>query len=132
MCTPDVIEDGSLLYTQVFDAKPIRKKPPHVKAIVPKQTMGAKMYLNAKKGMTKEYLQRAAMCDAKADTPTYQYDPLRVDGIKSFRVYSAGGAFVISVMGKDQRAGKEIWQRAKALTTEVDTAGAKREVSTHL
>ena len=125
MCTPEVIEDGSVLYAQVFDAKPIRKKPPHIKALLPKQTLGAKMYLNAEKGMTREYLQRAAVCHMKADTHAYELDPLRVDGIKSLRVYPAGGAFVLSVTGKNQKVGKEIWRRAETLTTQVDSFSAE-------
>ena len=124
MCTPDVTEDGSLLYAQVYDAKPIRKKIPYVKAILPKQTMGAKMYLHAEKGLTSEYLERAALCHMNAvDTPAYANDPLRVDGrIKSLRVYSAGGSFVLSLTARDHKTGKEIWNRAQALTTEVDVS----------
>ena len=131
MCTSEVTEDGSVLYAQVFDAKPIRKKPPHIKALLPKQTVGAKVYLRAAKGMTKEYLRRAAMCHMKADTPAYEHDPLRVDGIRSLRVYPAGGAFVISITGKDQKVGKEIWRRAEILTTQIDAA-AERERSAGL
>lgn len=126
MCTPEVTADGGVLYAQVFDAKPIRKKPPHIKALLPKRTLGAKMYLNAEKGMTKEYLRRAAVCHMKADTPAYEHDPLRVDGIKSLRVYPAGGAFVLSVSAADQKTGKEIWRRAETLTTEIDSATAER------
>lgn len=129
MCTPEVTEDGSVLYAQVFDAKPVRKKPPHIKALLPKQTLGAKLYLNAEKGMTKAYLQRAAMCHAKADTRAYEHDPLRVDGIESLRVYPAGGAFVIKVTANDQKTGKEIWQRAQTLTTEVDSLSVEQRES---
>ena len=132
MCTPDVIADGGLLYAQVFDAKPIRKKPPHIKALIPKQTLGAKMYLNAEKGVTKEYLHRAAMCHMIADTPAYEHDPLRVEGTKSLRVYPAGGAFVISLTAKNQKTGKKIWQRAETLITEVDSATAEHRESTDL
>ena len=132
MCTSEVTEDGAVLYAQVFDAKPIRKKPPHIKALLPKQTVGAKIYLPAEKGMTRQYLRRAAMCHMKADTPAYAHDPLRVDGIKSLRVYPAGGAFVISITGKNQKVGKEIWRRAEILTTEIDSATAERQQSTGL
>ena len=132
MCTPEVTADGSVLYAQVYDAKPIRQKPPHIKALLPKRTLGAKMYLYAQKGMTKEYLQRAAMCHMSGDTPAYEQDPLRVDGIKSLRVYPSGGAFVISVSAKDQKTGKEIWKRAETLTTQIDSAAADRKASTDL
>ncbi len=132
-CTPDVTADGGLLYAQVFDAKPIRKSPSHVKAILPKQIVGAKMYLPAQKGMTKAYLHRAAICHMNADTPAYEHDPLRVEGrIKSLQVYPAGGAFVISLKAHDRATGKEIWRRAEILTTEVDNAVAEHESTTDL
>lgn len=128
-CTPEVVSDGGTLYALVFDAKPIRKANPRVKALLPKRTVGAKMYLAAEKGMTSEYLHRAAICHMNANTRSYEHDPLRVDGIKSLRVYPAGGAFVISLTGKDPAAGKEIWQRAEILTTEVDTAAEDSKVT---
>lgn len=126
-CTPEVAADGSILYAQVFDAKPIHDTPRHVKAILPKRTVGAKMYLHAGKGMTKEYLHRAAVCHMNAvDISSYKHDPLRVDGkIKSLRVYPAGGAFVIALTAQDSATGKEIWNRAKALTTEIDSVATK-------
>jgi len=132
MCNADVTADGGLLYAQIYEAEPIKKKPPRVKAILPKQILGAKMYLNAEKGVTKEYLHRAAMCHMKANTPAYEHDPLRVDGIKSLQVYPAGGAFIIALTGEDRSAGKQIWERAETLTTEVDSATAKRKASKKL
>lgn len=122
-CTPQVQEDGSMLYAQVYDAKPIKKSPERVKAILPKWVAGAKMYIYAQKGMTSEYLNRAAICHAKASkTSSYANDPLRVDGkIDDIRVYSAGGAFVISVTSENKATGREIWERADALTREVDS-----------
>jgi hypothetical protein len=122
-CTPEVELDGSEIYGQVFDAKPIRKNPLHAKAIVPKPTLGAKLYVRAQKGVTSSYLQRAAVCHSVSrTTPSYVNDPLRVDGkIKSIRVQQSGGAFVVSVLGENRATGMQIWQRAKALTSEVDT-----------
>lgn len=131
-CTPEVLEDGSVLYAQVFAAKPVRKKPPHIKALLPKQTLGAKLYLHADKGMTKQYLRRAAACHMKADTPAYEHDPLRVEGTTSLWVYQAGGGFVIKLTGKDQKVGKEIWRRAQTVTTEVDSGTADKKDSTDL
>ena len=128
-CTPEVLEDGSLIYAQVYEAKPIKKKPPHIKAILPKLTMGAKMYVYAEKGMTSEYLRRAALCHAASNAPpAHSLDPLRVDGeIRSIRVLSAGSAFVISVLGDDRATGRAIWERAKAVASEVDADYAKRQ-----
>ena len=123
-CSPEVVSDGGTLYALVYDAKPIRKADPRVKAILPKRTVGAKMYLNAQKGMSSEYLHRAAVCHMNANTRAYEHDPLRVEGIESLRVYPAGGSFVISLTGKDSASGREIWQRAEILTTEIDTAAA--------
>lgn len=126
-CTPEVVEDGSLLYAQVYDAKPIKNRPDK-KRVVPKWIAGAKMYVPAEKGMTREYLNRAAICHAKAsEAPSYANDPLRVDGrIDGIRVYPAGGAFVIAVTSEDKATGREIWKRADALTREVDADLAKR------
>ena len=127
-CTSQVLEDGSLIYAQVFKAKPIRKGPAHIKALLPKRTMGAKMYMYAEKGMTKEYLQRAAACHATSKTtPAYVHDPLRVDGkIRSIRVHGSGGSFVLLVTAEDRTTGEAIWERARALTREVDADLAKR------
>jgi hypothetical protein len=128
-CTPEVVRDGSLIYTQVVDAKPIKKSPPHVKALLPKRTMGAKMYLHAKEGVTQEYLHRAALCHAASDAPpAFQGDPLRVDGeIDKIRVYSGAGKFVIAVTGKNSGVGRDIWERARALTEDVDNELAQNE-----
>lgn len=130
-CTHQVLEDGSMLYAQVYDAEPIKKSPKRVKAILPKWVAGAKMYIHAEKGMTREYLNRAAICHAKASkAPSYANDPLRVDGkIDAVRVYPAGGAFVIAVTSEDKATGREIWKRADALTREVDADMAKRKDS---
>jgi hypothetical protein len=128
-CTPELQEDGSMIYALVHDAKPIKKRP-NKKALLPKWIAGAKMYVTAEKGMTREYLHRAALCHASAtDIPEYVHDPLRVDGeIKSIRVYSAGPSFVISVTSDEKATGREIWKRAEALTTEVDSL-VKNEAS---
>jgi outer membrane protein assembly factor BamB len=89
--------------------------------------MGAKLYVRAEKGMTPGYLQRAAVCHAiSRETPSYVHDPLRVDGkIESIRVYGNGGSFVIAVTADNRGTGSEIWERAKALTTEVDISEAE-------
>ena len=128
-CTPEVVEDGSLIYAQVFNAKPIKRGPAHIKALLPRHTIGAKMYLYAEKGVTKEYLRRAATCHAGSkSTPAYAQDPLRVDGkIKSIRVFGSGGSFVLSVTGDDRATGEAIWKRAKALATEIDVDLVRRE-----
>jgi hypothetical protein len=128
-CTPDVLDDGSVIHGQVYDAKPIEKKPARIKAMLPKRTMGAKLYVRAEKGVTPAYLQRAAECHAKSrTTPSYQHDPLRVDGnIESIRVYSAGGSFVLSVVADNPGTGREIWERAKALASEIDSGLVKAE-----
>ena len=128
-CTPDVLDDGGIIHGQVYDAKPIEQKPARVKALLPKRTMGAKLYVRAEKGVTPAYLQRAAECHAKSRTsPSYQHDPLRVDGnIQSIRAYSAGGSLVLSVIADNPGTGREIWERAKALASEIDAGFAKTE-----
>lgn len=131
-CTSDVERDGSLLYAQVASAKPIKKGPaPPVRSLLPKRTMGAKMYLPASKGMTGEYLQRAAVCHARSSTPpVFHGDPLRVEGpIDKIRVVPAGGSFVLSVTAKDSKTGREIWQRAEALMVDVDADRASKDKS---
>jgi hypothetical protein len=121
-CDSEAVEDGSLIYTQVFDAKPIKKKPPHVKALLPKRTMGAKLYVKPQKGVTREYLHHAALCHAASDRPpAFRGDPLRVDGdVRAIRVYPAGPSLVVSILADDPATGREIWERARALTVDVD------------
>ena len=123
------------MYAQVYDARPIKKSNPRVKAILPKRVVGAKMYLYAEKGVTAGYLQRAALCHANATEPEYEYesDPLRVEGdIKSLRVYSLGNSFVIAVTSKDNATGREIWRRAQTVAQETDSASAERQVATDM
>jgi hypothetical protein len=126
-CGSEAVEDGSLIYTQVFDAKPIKQKPPHVKALLPKRTMGAKLYLKPQKGVTSEYLHHAALCYAASDAPpVFRGDPLRVDGdVRTIRVYPAGPSVVVSILADDPATGREIWERARALTVDVDADLAK-------
>ena len=130
-CDAEAVEDGSLIYTQVFDAKPIEKKPQHVKALLPKRTMGAKLYVRPQKGVTSEYLHHAALCHAASETPPmFRGDPLRVDGdIRAIRVHSAGPSLVLSILADDPATGREIWKRARALTVDVDADLAKTTTS---
>ena len=120
-CDSEAVQDGSLIYTQVIDAKPIKKGPEHVKALLPKRTMGAKLYVRPQKGVTKEYLHHAALCHAGSDMPpVFRGDPLRVDDIQAIRVQSAGPSLVLSILADDPATGREIWKRARALTVDVD------------
>lgn len=127
-CDPETTEAGSLIYTQVVDAKPIEKGPEYGKALLPKRTMGAKLYVKPSRGMTEEYLQLAALCHAASDAPPlFQGDPLRVDGkLEAIRVHSGGSTHVLSIIAEEPATGREVWKRAQALTTDVDADVAKR------
>ena len=127
LCTPEVREHGNLIHMRVVNAKPIKERPKHIKAILPKRIMGAKIYVQADKALTKEYLQRAALCHAASDAPPLlRRDPLRVDGkIEAIHVYSGGDVFVLSVVAQDPQTGRQIWERARALTMGIDNEVAE-------
>jgi hypothetical protein len=106
----DLYADGHVqrvepLYRQQFVAR----------AIQPRYVAGAKLYVPAEQGWSQPYLERVLSCHAASQATLHPNDPLRVDNIASIDVATAGAHFVVTVAGADRTAGKEIWQRARAL-----------------
>ena len=100
------------------DATPIRRKAAPGKALLPERTVGAEIHLRAQEGVTREYLQRALACHAATGDAAHPSDPLKpasgnVDGLA---VRSTGSGFAVSVTSDAPEAGREIWQRARAIS----------------
>ncbi|MGB5808931.1 MAG: hypothetical protein WBG86_00300 [Polyangiales bacterium] len=113
-CTEQATRDGLGIYARVIDAKPVREDPP-LKAVVPKRTVGVKLYVVPDKGVTAAYLEHAARCYAGSSRlPSIPSDPLRPPGgISSVRVDRSGSAFVVTIMGSNSAIGAEIWSSAQ-------------------
>lgn len=101
----------------VHAAKPIERKQFIARAIQPKHTVGAKLYVHAPEGVTKEYMERALTCHATGGASAHPNDPLHpsVGSVVDVDVTSAGSSFAVHVVGDGPQAGKEIWSRARAL-----------------
>jgi len=100
---------------QVTHVAPFHRQEFVARAIQPRYLAGAKLYVPAQQGFSEPYLERVLSCHAAAKTTVHPNDPLRADNIRSIDVTTAGSQFVVTIQGSDRRAGKEIWQRAKAL-----------------
>lgn len=101
----------------VHTAKPIEQKQFIARAIQPKHTIGAKLYVHAPAGVTKEYMERTLTCHATGGTSAHPNDPLHPSAgrVVAVDVTSAGASFAVHVIGDGPQAGQEIWLRARAL-----------------
>jgi hypothetical protein len=108
---------------QVDRVEPLYRQEFVARAIQPSYVSGAKLYVPAKQGWSAPYLDRVLSCHASSGASVHPNDPLRVDNVRDLHVGSAGQHFVVTIAGADRAAGKEIWQRARALqdgSTQVD------------
>ncbi len=114
----------------IYDVKPITRRSffSHEE-----ETVGAKLYVHAPPGVTKEYLERQLSCHAIAGEPKHPHDPFSpAQGkVTEVDVYSAGGGFAIHIIGEEDN-GDEILARAKSIraslsqTSQVSTAADER------
>lgn len=81
--------------------------------------IGAKLFVPAEAGASEAYLERALSCHAASASAAHPNDPLRVDGVRSVAVRSAGQRYEIAITGVDKRAGEAILQRAQGLQSHV-------------
>ena len=111
--------DAANLYEpgRVTRVEPLVKKEFLARAIQREYTAGAKLYVPAQRGLTQPYLERALVCHTASHAALHPNDPLRVHNLKSVSVATSGHSFVVTIAGADKAAGKEIWQRASALTS---------------
>jgi hypothetical protein len=115
---PESDRDAANLYEpgRVTRVEPLVKKEFLARAIQREYTAGARLYLPAQRGMTQPYLERALVCHTASQAALHPNDPLRVQNLKSVSVATSGHSFVVTIAGADKAAGKEIWQRASAIT----------------
>jgi len=84
------------------------------RAIQPQRTIGADLYVRAEPGLTSEYLERSLSCRAQQNAVDDVLHPST--GVARVSVSSADAGFQVRVLGSTPEAGREIWQRAEALT----------------
>lgn len=82
------------------------------------RTAGARVFVPATEGLTKEYVYRAASCQAAqhAVASGQSLDPLAVPGVE-IRVSSARNGFLVDVTGEDATTGREVLRRVKNVTS---------------
>ncbi|MET0340991.1 MAG: hypothetical protein ABW252_08310 [Polyangiales bacterium] len=101
--------------SNVERVEPIYRTEHIARAVQPRYISGARIYVPAQQGQTQAYLERVLSCHAAAKSDGHPNDPLRVANVRDIDVETRGARFVIDVQGADRTAGKEIWQRARAL-----------------
>jgi len=77
--------------------------------------IGAYLYLPAEPGMNQAYLERALSCRATSRAAGHPNDPLHVPGVVDVDVAAAGPNVRVSILGADRKAGKAIFESARAL-----------------
>lgn len=85
------------------------------RAIQPTYVSGANVYVSAQPGLHEAYVERALSCHAATGSAEDPRDPLIARGVVDVDVSSAGTMLRIAIRGADRAAGKDIWQRARAL-----------------
>jgi hypothetical protein len=82
------------------------------------RTAGARVFVPASQGLTKEYVHRAASCQAAQHAAAAQQstDPLAVPGVQ-IRVTSAQNGYLVDLIGDDAATGKELLRRVRSATS---------------
>jgi hypothetical protein len=100
---------------QIARVEPLHRQRFVARAVQPKYVAGARLYVPAQQGFSAPYLDRVLSCHAAASTSAHANDPLRAPNIESIAVVPSGQHFVVTIAGRDQAAGREIYQRARSL-----------------
>lgn len=114
---PDAERQALALYEpgNVERVEPIYRTEHIARAVQPRYVSGARLYVPAQQGQTQAYLERVLSCHAAGKGSAHPNDPLTVANVRDIDVATRGARFVIEVEGANRTAGKEIWQRARAL-----------------
>lgn len=102
----------------IYDARPIEERVFRARALTPKETMGASLYVKAEPGLTSPYLERVMACHVASGQAAHPNDPLfpQSGKIAKLEVREAKHGFAIDVRADQVNVGREIWQRAESLT----------------
>lgn len=113
----DVSAQVTDLYANnVTSVKAVRETQFLARAIQPKYTAGAELYVLGAQGLNEAYLDRLMSCHASASAASaHPNDPLRVKGVERIDVDAAGSHYRVRITSSDRSAGKAIWQRAQQL-----------------
>lgn len=95
----------------------VSEKDFRARAIQPRRTVGADLYVAAEEGVSAEYLERVLSCHAQSGQALHTADPFHaLSGEVQVRVSSAPAGYRIRVTGSTPEAGREIWNKASSLT----------------
>lgn len=102
---------------RVAAVSPVRETEFRARALQPKRTVGADLYVHAEQGVTAEYVERVLSCHASSGTALHANDPLHpASGEVAVSVRSSKGGFAVRAVGSTAEAGREIWERAESFT----------------
>lgn len=113
----DVEQQVAQLYApgNVERVEPLYRTEVLARAIQPRYVSGARMYVPAQQGMTQGYLERVLSCHAASSASSHPNDPMHAAAVRDVDVEARGQRFVIDIHGEGRSAGKQIFERARAL-----------------
>lgn len=128
----DGLVDNFYAPGSVYAAEPIKQRMFHARALQPTRTVGAKLYVRAQPGVTQEYMERRLSCHAATGVAVHGNDPLHPSrgSVADVDVKSAGGGFAVHVVGSDSEAGREIWNRARSMSSGAGSVSVEQVSST--
>jgi hypothetical protein len=111
------VESVRALYApgNIRKVEPIYTTQILARAIQPTYVSGANVYVDAQPGLHEGYVERVLSCHAASGSAEDPRDPLIARGVADVDVSNAGTMLRIAIRGTDRAAGKDIWQRARAL-----------------
>jgi len=106
--------------------EPLERQVLIARAIQPRYVVGARLYVPAQQGTSQAYLQRVLSCHASSGANVHPNDPLHASNLRNIDVKTQGQRYVVSIEGADRAAGREIWQRARALRDSAAQVGVRQ------
>lgn len=115
---PSAVAATYLKSDQLYGAQEVRERVFLARAIQPKRTVGADLYVHATPNVSGEYLERVLTCHAAQGQGIDGNDPFHPTSghVASIEVRPVSSGYAVRVLGSDHHTSKEIWQRAKTLT----------------
>lgn len=118
---PTEARDVSLFAWEGVSFVEARKEQRPIGRAPRQQTTGARVFVPAREGVTKEYVHRAASCQVAQHATSGQQssDPLALPGVR-VSVSAAQNGYLVDVTAEDAATGREVLERVRAVTTGSD------------
>lgn len=103
---------------KIYGAREVRERVFLARALQPKRTVGADLYVLATPDTTAEYLERTFTCHAARGQALGANDPFHPERgyVSEVKVRPVRNGYAIRVRGSDEEAAREIWERAQRFT----------------